>query len=52
MPNKLLDKKRKEIKKSKQKASLRETSSTKAIISSLNSFNKKELPVLIPATIK
>ena len=52
MPNKLSGKKRRQINKSKRKTSLGETSSRKAIISSLDSLDKKELPVPIPATIK
>ncbi len=51
-PNKLSGKKRRQINKSKRKASLGETSSRKAIISSLDSPDKKESPVPIPATIK
>ena len=51
-PNKLSGKKRRQINKNKQKASLGETSSRKAIINSLDSLDKKELPVSIPATIK
>lgn len=51
-PNKILSKKKRQINKSKQKASLKETNSRKAIISNLNSLNKKELPVSIPTTIK
>ena len=52
MPNKLCGKKRRQINKSKRKASLGETSSRKAIISSLDSPDKKESLVSIPATIK
>ena len=44
-PDKLFSKKRRQINKSKRKASIRETSSRKATISSLNSSDKKELPV-------
>ena len=51
-PNKLSSKKRRQINQSKQKASLGETSSRKAIISSLDSLEKKELPVPILATVK
>ena len=51
-PNKLSSKKRRQINKSKRKASFRETSSRKAIIYSLDSPNKKESPVSIPATTK
>lgn len=51
MPNKLPSKKWRQIYKSKQKASIRETNSKKAIISSLNSLDKKKLQVLI-LTIK
>ena len=46
MPHKLSSKKRRQINKIKQKANIREISSKKAIISSLESFDKKELPVL------
>ena len=48
-PNKLSSKKKRQINKSKQKASIRETSSRKATISSLESSDKKELPVSISA---
>ncbi len=51
-PNKLSGKKRRQINQSKRKASLGETSSRKAIISSLDSPDKKESPVPIPTTIK
>ncbi len=51
-PNKLSVKKRRQINKSKRKASLGETSSRKPIISSLDSPDKKESPLPIPATIK
>ena len=51
-PNKLSSKKKRQINKSKQKASIGETSSRKAIISSLDSSDKKRLPVPIPATKK
>ena len=51
-PNKLSSKKRRQINQSKRKASLGETSSRKAIISSLNSLEKKELSVPILATLK
>ena len=44
-PNKLFSKKMRQINKSKRKTSIGETSSKKAIISSLDSFDKKELPV-------
>ena len=47
MPNKLFNKKKKQINKSKQKINIRVTSSRKATISSLESSNKKELPVSI-----
>lgn len=47
MPNKLFCKKRKQINRSKQKANIRETSTQKVIINSLDSFDKKKLPVLI-----
>ena len=49
MPNKLFIKKRKQIIKSKQKASIEKTSSRKTTISSLESFEKKELLVFIRA---
>ena len=52
MPNKLSSKKRRQINKSKQKTNIGETSSKKATISSLNSYNKKKLPVPILATKK
>ena len=52
MPNKLSSKRRRQINKSKQKASIEDTSSRKAIISSLESSNKKELPVPIPVIKK
>ena len=48
--NKLSSKKRRQINKSKWKASIGETSSRKAIISSLESSDKKELPVPILTT--
>ena len=51
-PNKLSSKKKRQINKSKRKASLGETSSRTAIISSLDSPDIKKLPVFIPATIK
>lgn len=47
MLNKLSSKKKKQINKSLQKISIKETSSRKASISSLGSSNKKELPVPI-----
>ena len=49
-PNKLSSKKRRQINKSMRKTSIGETSLRKATISSLGSFDKKELPVPIPAT--
>ena len=52
MPNKLFSKKRKQINKSKQKTSIRKSSSRKTTISSLDSSNKKELPVSISAIKK
>lgn len=52
MPNKLSSKKRKKIHQSKRKVNSRETSSKKAIFSSLDSLEKKELPVPILVTIK
>ena len=51
-PNRLSSKKRRQINKSKRKTSIGETSSRSATISSLESFDKKELPVSIPATKK
>ena len=51
-PNGLSSKKRKQINKSKRKMNIRDISSRKAIISSLESFDNKELPVPIPATKK
>ena len=48
--NKLFSKKKKQKNKSKQKASIGETSSRKAIISSLKNFDKKKLLIFIPAT--
>ena len=51
MPNKLSSKKKRQINKSKRKTSIREISSKKATISSLNSSDKKELLVPI-LTIK
>ena len=50
--NKLSSKKRKQINKSKQKTNIEKTSSRKAIIYSLDSFDKKELPILILTTKK
>ena len=49
-PNKLFSKKRRQINKSKRKINIRKNSSKKATISSLNSSDKKELPVSILAT--
>ena len=49
-PNKLSSKKRRRINKSKQNANIVETSSRKATINSLESSDKKELPVPIPTT--
>ena len=51
-PNKLFSKKRRQINKSKQKTSIGETSVKKAIMRSLDSSDKKELPVPILATKK
>ncbi len=51
MPDKLSSKKKRQINKSKQKASIGKTSARKATISSLNSSNEKQLPVPL-ATIK
>lgn len=45
--NKLFSKKRAQINKSNRKASIGQTSLRKATISNLDSFGKKELPVLI-----
>lgn len=50
--NKLSDKKRREINKSKRKTSLGKASSKKAIISRFNSLDEKELPISIPKTTK
>ena len=50
MPNKLSSKKKKQINKKKQKASIKKISSRKTTISSLESSDKKELLVFIPAT--
>ena len=47
MPNKLLGQKRRQINKSKWKGNIGETSSKKATISNLDSFDKKKLLVLI-----
>ena len=52
MSNKLFSKKRKQINKNKWKIDIRETSSKKATISSLNSFDKKKLLFVISATKK
>ena len=49
-PNKLFCKKRRQINKSKRKASIKESSSRKTTINSLESSDKKELPVSIPTT--
>ena len=49
MPKKLSSKKRRQINKNIQMTSIRETSSRKAIISSLGSSDRKELPVPILA---
>ena len=49
-PNKLANKKKKYRNKSKQKVSIKEITSKKAIISSLKNSDKKELPVPILAT--
>ena len=48
-PDKLSSKKRKQINKSKQKASIGETSLKKATINSLDNSNKKELSVFLAA---
>ena len=50
MLNKLSNKKRRQIIKNKQKASIREISLKKAIINSLENSYKKQLPVFIPVT--
>ena len=50
MPNKLFSKKRKQINKSKGKVNRKKTSSRKTTINSLESSDKKELPVPIPIT--
>ena len=52
MPNKLSSKKSRHINKSKQKTIIKKTSSRKATISSLDSFDKKKLLVPILATKK
>ena len=49
-PNKLSSKKRRQINKSKRKASIEKSSSRKAIINSLESSDKKKLPVPILST--
>ena len=49
-PNKLSSKKKRQINKSKRKASIEKSSSRKATINSLESFDKKELPVSILTT--
>ena len=49
-PNKLSSKKKRQINKSKRKASIGGTSLRKATIHSLNNSDKKELLVLIPVT--
>ena len=46
--NKLFSKNRRQINKSKQKASIKKISSKKSIISSLESSDKKELLIPIP----
>ena len=51
-PNKLSNKKRRQINQSNWKASLEKTSFKKAIISSLDSLEKKELPIPILVTVK
>ena len=45
----MFSKKRKQIIKNKRKINIGEINSRKAIISSLESFDKKKLPVFIPA---
>ncbi len=50
--NKLPSKKTRQINKSKQKASIGETSLRKATISSVDNSDKKKLQVPIPATKK
>lgn len=52
MPNKLFSKKRKQINQSKRKANIREISLRKTTINSLESSDKKELPVSILITKK
>ncbi len=47
MPDKLSNKKKRQINKNKWQASIGETSSRKATINNLNSSAKKELPVLL-----
>ena len=51
-PNKFSSKKMRQINKSKQKTSIRKTSSKKTTISNLDSSIKKELPVSILAIKK
>ena len=48
MLNKLFNKKKKQINKSKQKTSIKKINSRKAIINNLKSSDKKELSVSIP----
>lgn len=52
MSNKFSSKKKRQINKSKQKISIREIKARKIIISSLNSFDKKKLPISILAIKK
>lgn len=49
-PNKLSSKKKRQINKNKQKASISKTSSRKTTINSLNNLDKKELSIPIVAT--
>ena len=49
-PNKLSYKKRRQINKSKRKVNIGKTNSKKATFRNLESSDKKELPVPIPAT--
>ncbi len=49
IPDKLSGKKKKQINKSKRKASIKKTSSRKATINCLDSFDKKELTISFAA---
>lgn len=52
MSNKLSSKKRRQINKSKQKASIEDTNSRNTSINDLNSFDKKQLLASIPVQKK